>query len=66
MVRDDLIEVVMDSRPLDHPDRAVAEIRVDALLDALASRVPSVCPSGYDWTAGDIEDWLRSVKEGRA
>lgn len=39
---------------------------VDAILDALISRVPSVCPSGFDWTTGDIEDWLRSVKEGRA
>jgi hypothetical protein len=46
------------------PETAAAT--VDAILDALASRVPSVCPSGFDWTAGDIEDWLRAVREGRA
>lgn len=39
---------------------------VQDVLDALINRVPSVCPSGFDWTAGDIEDWLRAVKEGRA
>lgn len=39
---------------------------VDAVLDALIQRAPSVCPSGFDWTSADIEDWLRAVKEGRA
>lgn len=39
---------------------------VDAILDALIARVPSVCPSGFDWTAGDIEDWLRAARDGTA
>ena len=54
-------ELLSRSDPRDFTERFT-----DAVLDALAARVPSVCPSGFDWTAGDIEDWLRAVKEGRA
>lgn len=74
-VRDDLnnaakaVNVDIEAEYPDHDlrltDDAVVAV-TDAILDALASRVPSVCPSGFDWTAGDIEDWLRAVKEGRA
>jgi hypothetical protein len=59
MTRDDLIEAVVD--PL-AADVVVPSEVVDALLDRLINGVPSVCPSGYDWTAGDIEDWLRSLR----
>jgi len=63
-IRDELIEAVNQVEPMTEvwPKEEI----VDAALDALIQRVPSVCPSGFDWTAGDIEDWLRAVKEGRA
>lgn len=39
---------------------------VHDVLDALIQRVPPVCPSGFDWNSGEIEGWLRAVREGRA
>jgi hypothetical protein len=62
MTRDDLIETAMGASALLDLDREDAGRTVDALLDRLINNVPSVCPSGYDWTAGDIEDWLRSLR----
>jgi len=65
-IRDEMLEVVMETTTQrvssDNGDREC----VARILDILINRVPSVCPSGFDWTAGDIEDWLRAVREGRA
>jgi hypothetical protein len=59
MTRDDLIEAV---NRLTIDEREDSDAVLDAILDRLINGVPSVCPSGYDWTAGDIEDWLRSLR----